>query len=89
MNSADLPRRFASSGEALLTVINDILDFSKIEAGKLTFEELDFNLHDVLEGTLELLAERSQVKKIELAGFIEPVVPTRGSGATPAGSGRC
>ena len=39
-----------SSGEALLTVINDILDFSKIEAGKLTFEELDFNLHGRARG---------------------------------------
>jgi CheY-like chemotaxis protein/nitrogen-specific signal transduction histidine kinase len=66
-----------SSGEALLTVINDILDFSKIEAGKMTFEELDFNLHGVLEGTLGLAAARRDTKSIELAGLIEPTVPTR------------
>ena len=66
-----------SSGDALLTVINDILDFSKMEAGKLTIEELDFNLHSVLDGTLGLVAAECQTKKIELAGFIEPGVPTR------------
>ena len=72
-----LAETIRSSGAALLTVINDILDFSKMEAGKMTFEEVDFNLHGVLEGTLESLAERSQAKKIELVGFIEPVIPSR------------
>ena len=73
----DFARTIRVSAEALLAVINDILDFSKIEAGKMTFEQRDFNLHDVLDGALELQAEWAQTKGIELAGFIEPVVPTR------------
>jgi signal transduction histidine kinase/CheY-like chemotaxis protein len=73
----DFSQTIRSSGEGLLTVINDILDFSKMEAGKLTIEELEFDLHTVLEGTLGLTASRCQTKKIELAGLIEPAVPTR------------
>ena len=73
----DFAETVHSSGEALLTVINDILDFFKMEAGKMTFEQLDFNLHDVLDATLGLLAERVLTKRIDLAGFIEPAVPTR------------
>ena len=37
---------------------------NELGAGKLTFEELDFNPHAILEGTLESVAERSQAKKI-------------------------
>lgn len=38
-----------NSSASLLQIINDILDFSKIEAGKLEFENLPFNLLDLME----------------------------------------
>ncbi|HEY0791308.1 MAG TPA: response regulator [Chthoniobacterales bacterium] len=58
------------SGDLLLTIINDILDFSTIDAGHLTLETLDFDLRDVLEDTLEMLAEKAQLKGLELLGLM-------------------
>ena len=78
----DFAETIRLSADALLTLINDILDLSKIEAGKMVFEEIDFNLHDAVEGSLELLAEQAHLQKDELASFIEPGTPTRLRGDT-------
>ena len=54
----------AAQSDALLTLVNDILDFSKIEAGKLQFENLAFDLRTTVEDTLELLAERLELRAL-------------------------
>ena len=64
-----------SSGEALLEIINDILDFSKMEAGKLDIETIDFDLRELVEGSIELLAPRAQEKGLEVAALIDPSLP--------------
>ena len=63
------------SGDALLGIINDVLDFSKIEAGKMTLETVDFEVRAAVEDVLELLAERADSKRLELACVVEDDVP--------------
>jgi PAS domain S-box-containing protein len=63
------------SADALLTLVNDLLDFSKIEARKLQLDRVGFNLRDVLEDTVRVLAPRAQQTGIELACHINRDVP--------------
>lgn len=68
-------RTIKNSAESLLVVINDILDFSKIEAGHLDLEFLEFNLLEIVEDIIDVLALRANMKNIELAYVIDPDVP--------------
>ncbi len=71
----DLAETARSSAESLLTIINDILDFSKIEAGKLSFEVADFDVQNVCESTLDLLADAAQRKSLEIGLVLDPDIP--------------
>ncbi len=49
-----------SSGGHLLALIQDILDLSKIEAGKLELREIEYNLRQLVDEAVRLLAVRAQ-----------------------------
>ena len=68
----EFARTVRISGESLLVVINDILDFSKIEAGKLDLDITEFDLREVIDNTMDLLAAQAHSKGLELAAFIRP-----------------
>jgi two-component system, sensor histidine kinase and response regulator len=63
------------SGEALLTVVNDILTLSRLESGHLDLEVVAFDVREVLEDVIFLLAETAHQKGLELACGVDPNVP--------------
>ena len=83
----DRQRKFGetirNSAAALLAIINDILDFSRIEAGRLQIESVEIDVRDVVEGSVELLAEQARLKGLALmcVGPPEPLRPVRGDPA--------
>ena len=73
----DYVRTIRHSGEALLSVINDILDFSKAESGRLDLEHIPFDISQVVEEVMDLLAPQAHRKHIELLARIDPAVALR------------
>ncbi|MES9905146.1 MAG: response regulator [Sedimenticola sp.] len=63
------------SSESLLRIINDILDFSKIEAGRMSIEQSEFFLDDVLCNLSPLIAHRAVPKGLEVMFRVDPEVP--------------
>ncbi len=64
------------SADSLLLIINDILDFSKIEAGHITFENIIFDLREVVEESLALYIDTAFSKKTGLHCYIPPEICT-------------
>ncbi len=59
-----------ASGHGLLHLIEDILDISKIEAGKLSLEQTNFDLHNLLRSTVKMFSSRAEVKGLKLSCHI-------------------
>ncbi|MGE4607336.1 MAG: ATP-binding protein, partial [Myxococcota bacterium] len=67
---------FRVAGEALLDLVNGILDHSKIEAGRLDLDEIEFDVAQLLETTMETLAVPAHKKRLALAYEIDPSLDT-------------
>ena len=67
--------KIQSSGRHLLGVINDILDISKLEAGKVLLEQIEFNLHQLLDDVRVLVAEKAASKGLKLEFEVASDVP--------------
>jgi PAS domain S-box-containing protein len=63
------------SGETLLSVINDILDYSKIESERMELEYTDFNIVNLVQESVDILAAQTHQKGIAIGAYIEPNVP--------------
>ncbi len=55
-----------ASAEALMNIVDGILDFSKVEAGKLDIEDVPFDLRQMVEDAVRVMALRARQKGLEL-----------------------
>ncbi|HEY9783859.1 MAG TPA: response regulator [Candidatus Obscuribacterales bacterium] len=76
----DYAKKIEGSGKALLGIINDILDYSKVEAGKLTLEQVDFRLDELLQNVATILSVNAEDKDLEILFSIAPDVPVELNG---------
>ena len=67
--------KVGEAAQHLLRIINDILDLSKIEAGRLTLEETDFALAQIVEDGLALLRQQAAAKGLHLELTVDENVP--------------
>ncbi len=63
------------SAKSLLGIINDILDYSKLEARKLSLEEREFDLEELINSILNSFNYQSAIKGNELICDLEKDVP--------------
>ena len=64
-----------SSGSALVTILNDILEFSKMESGSIELDPHPFNINDVVNEVVSVLAPTADKKSLDVKVRMHPNVP--------------
>ena len=65
------------AGEHLLRLVNDALDLARIEAGKLQLDPVDFELRDLVDDVVALMAPLAAQRGLRFAAAIDPATPAR------------
>jgi signal transduction histidine kinase/CheY-like chemotaxis protein len=64
-----------TSSDTLIGVVTDILDVSKIEAGRLEIEHRDFDLHELIGASRDMLVQEAEHKGLTLSVELGDEVP--------------
>ncbi len=64
-----------TSGKSLFSLVEDILDIAKIEAEKLVLRPEKTSIHSLVEDVVELLANASHSKGLEIVSYVAADVP--------------
>jgi signal transduction histidine kinase len=59
------------SANNLLALVNDVLDFNKIEAGKVVFENIKFNITDLMQNVCGGQRLKAEEKELDFRVFID------------------
>ncbi|HEY0502107.1 MAG TPA: transporter substrate-binding domain-containing protein [Lysobacter sp.] len=59
------------SARSLLQILDDILDYSRIESGRLSIEEVDFNLRDLVDSVVGLFAARAREANVRFYCMVD------------------
>jgi PAS domain S-box-containing protein len=71
----DYVESIRNSGEALMTLINEVLDFSKMDSEKMDLEIQTFDLRNITEEALDMVAAQAANKGLELNYSFDKNVP--------------
>jgi len=61
----------------LLTLINDVLDFNKIESGKIAFENIKFNLNELMHNICGAQIIKAEEKGLDFRLYVDNFLRTR------------
>jgi signal transduction histidine kinase/CheY-like chemotaxis protein len=65
------------SANNLLALVNDVLDFNKIEAGKVVFENIKFNIPDLMQNVCGGQRLKAEEKELEFRVFVDPALKNK------------
>lgn len=68
-------RQIEFSADVLLQLANDVLDFTKLTSGEMKLENIPFDISELVEHVVDLVAIEAFEKGLELATNIDPTIP--------------
>lgn len=72
----DYVQKVEGSAQHLLNIVNDILDISKLEQAEVKIEKVEFNINDILEYVINIVAMQAKNNHVKISMDIDKDVPS-------------